>query len=62
MSEFAEITRRQAWDMYLSALMSMNNHPGTTQGRAEKRTVEAVAQEADRMLAERDKRVAQGLL
>lgn len=58
----ASITRRQAWDIYLSSLMSMNNHPGTTQGRGEKRSVADVAAEADEMLRERDRRVNEGLI
>lgn len=57
-----EVTRRQAWDMYYASLMSMNNHPGTTQGRGEKRTAAEVAKAADEMLAERDRRVAEGLI
>lgn len=56
------VLRRQAWDVYAASLLSMNNHPGTTQGRAVKRTIAEVAEEADRMLAERDRRVMEGRL
>lgn len=60
--DLAKVTRRQAWDIYFSSLMSMNNHPGTTHGRGEKRSVADVAAEADEMLRERDKRVDEGLI
>jgi hypothetical protein len=57
-----EVMRRQAWDVYFASLMSMNNHPGTTQGRGERRSIEDVAKDADAMLRERDRRVKEGLL
>lgn len=57
-----EMTNRQAFDMYFSALMSMNNHPGTTQGRAQKLSTSDVAKIADEMMQERAKRIEQGLI
>lgn len=48
--------RAAAWDMYLSAALSMSLHPGTTRDKATPRTPEEIAKIADEMLAERDKR------
>lgn len=54
--------RRQAWDMYFTAVMSMSLHPGTTRDRAQPRPVSECAALADEMLKERDARVKDGLL
>jgi hypothetical protein len=51
------LLRASAWDMYASAVLSMSLHPGTTRDKAVPRTPEQIAEIADQLLAERDKRV-----
>jgi hypothetical protein len=48
--------RRVAWDIYFSSLAGMNAHPGTTRDAAKPRTLDELAEQADRMLALRDNR------
>lgn len=48
--------RCAAWDMYVSGIMSMSLHPGTTRDKARPMTIEEVASMADRLLQERDRR------
>jgi hypothetical protein len=43
--------------MYASAALSMSLHPGTTRDKAVPKTPEQIAEIADQLLAERDKRV-----
>jgi hypothetical protein len=51
------LLRASAWDMYASAALSMSLHPGTTRDKAVPKTPEQIAEIADQLLAERDKRV-----
>ncbi|MDP9124028.1 MAG: hypothetical protein M3N82_05435 [Pseudomonadota bacterium] len=62
MSEHDQIVRRTAWDIYFSSVMTMSLHPGTTRDAAVPRSIAECASIADQMLAERDRRVAEGLL
>lgn len=50
------LMRMSAWDMYASAALSMSMHPGTTRDKAVPRTMQEIANIADALLAERDKR------
>jgi hypothetical protein len=50
------LLRASAWDMYASAVLSMSLHPGTTRDKAVPKTPEQIAEIADQLLAERDKR------
>ncbi len=62
MSEHQQMMRRVAWDTYFASVVSMSLHPGTTRDAAVQRSTEQCAAIADSMLAERDRRVQEGLL
>lgn len=52
----AELMRRAAWDMYVAAALGMTLHPGTTRDAAQPRTPREIANIADTLLEERDRR------
>lgn len=56
MLEQAIMMRMAAWDMYAAGVLSMTLHPGTTRDKQKPMTIEEVANMADQLLAERDKR------
>ncbi len=62
MNEHEQMMRRVAWDTYLASVVSMSLHPGTTRDAAVPRTTVQCAAIADARLAERDRRVQEGLL
>ena len=51
-----EHLRQVAWDVYVSSVLGMSYHPGTTRDKPNRMTVSEVADIADAMLAERDRR------
>lgn len=46
----AAILAMSAWDMYASALLGFNAHPGTTRDAAQPKSLESIAAQADEML------------
>jgi|LauGreDrversion4_2_1035121.scaffolds.fasta_scaffold2434462_2 hypothetical protein len=56
MVEQAILMRMAAWDMYAAGVLSMAMHPGTTRDKQRPMTIEEIAQLADQLLEERDKR------
>lgn len=54
--EHEKVMRMAAWDMYASGILSMSLHPGTTRDKQTKMTIEEVANLADELLGERDRR------
>lgn len=56
MVEQAILMRMAAWDMYAAGILSISLHPGTTRDKQKPMTVEEVAELADKLLQERDKR------